>query len=93
MEIADELANRALEDEFFTSRTLYPNLDLYSGLTYQPIGVPVLLFAVMFALARSAGWIAQWLEMVKDPEQTTVRPRQLYTGQVNRAWLPVARRG
>jgi citrate synthase len=93
VEIADELANRALEDEFFTSRTLYPNLDLYSGLTYQAIGVPVPLFAVMFALARSAGWIAQWLEMVKDPEQTTVRPRQLYTGQVNRAWLPVARRG
>jgi citrate synthase len=92
VEIADELANRVLEDEFFTARGLYPNVDLYSGLTYQAIGVPVPLFPVMFALARSAGWIALWLEMVKDPEQT-VRPRQLYTGQLDRAWLPVARRG
>jgi citrate synthase len=58
---------------------------------YQAIGVPAPLLPVMFALARSAGWIALWLEMVKDPEQTTVRSRQLYTGQVNRAWLPVAR--
>ena len=92
VEIADELANRALEDEFFTSRGLYPNLDLYSGLTYQALGLPAPLFPVMFALARSAGWSAHWLEMVKDPEQRTVRPRQLYTGQLDRVWLPVPRR-
>jgi citrate synthase len=75
--IADELATRARDDEYFTSRGLYPNLDLYSGLTYEAIGVPPPMFPVMFALARSAGWIAQWLEMVMDPEQSTVRPRQL----------------
>ena len=91
--IADELASRAAEDEFFTSRRLYPNLDLYSGLTYEAIGVPVAMFPVMFALARSAGWIAQWLEMVKDPEQATVRPLQLYTGVLDREYVPVAERG
>jgi citrate synthase len=93
VDIADELAARAQEDEFFTSRRLYPNLDLYSGLTYQAIGVPVAMFPVMFALARSAGWIAQWLEMVKDPEQMSVRPLQLYTGQLDREYVPVAERG
>jgi citrate synthase len=93
VEIADELALRASEDEFFTSRRLYPNLDLYSGLAYESVGVPPSMFPVMFALARSAGWIAQWLEMVKDPEQTTVRPLQLYTGELGRAFVPVAQRG
>jgi citrate synthase len=91
--IADELARRVLDDEYFTSRGLYPNLDLYSGLTYEAIGVPPPMFPVMFALARSAGWIAQWLEMVTDPEQRTVRPRQLYTGALDRDYVPVAHRG
>ena len=90
--IADELADRASDDEFFVSRRLYPNVDLYSGLAYQAIGVPPPMFPVMFALARSAGWVAQWLEMVKDPEQTTVRPRQLYAGQFDREYVPVDRR-
>jgi citrate synthase len=93
VEIADELAKRAGEDEYFASRRLYPNLDLYSGLAYEAIGVPPSMFPVMFALARSAGWIAQWLEMVQDPEQTTVRPLQLYTGALGRSFVPVAQRG
>jgi citrate synthase len=90
--IAHELERRALDDEFFTSRRVYPNVDLYSGLTYEAIGVPAAMFPVMFALARSAGWIAQWLEMVKDPEQQTVRPRQIYTGELDLTYRPIAER-
>jgi citrate synthase len=90
--IAHELERRALNDEFFTSRLVYPNVDLYSGLTYEAIGVPPAMFPVMFALARTAGWIAQWLEMVKDPEQRTVRPRQIYTGELDLGYLPIAER-
>jgi citrate synthase len=90
--IAHELERRALNDEFFTSRLVYPNVDLYSGLTYEAIGVPAAMFPVMFALARTAGWIAQWLEMVKDPEQRTVRPRQIYTGELDLGYLPIAER-
>jgi citrate synthase len=92
-EVACELEKRALDDEFFTSRGLYPNVDLYSGLTYDAIGVPVAMFPVMFALARSAGWVAQWVEMVNDPEQQTIRPRQIYTGQLDRDYRPVEERG
>jgi citrate synthase len=91
--IADELARTAAEDEYFTSRNLYPNVDLYSGLTYQAIGIPENMFGVMFALARTAGWIAQWLEMVLDSEYSTVRPRQLYVGSAARAYVPIADRG
>ncbi len=93
VEIADELAKRAGDDEYFVSRGLYPNVDLYSGLTYQAIGVPAPMFPVMFALARAAGWIAQWLEMVQDPEQGSVRPRQLYSGEGPRDYVPAAERG
>jgi citrate synthase len=93
VQIADELAARAFEDEYFTSRRLSPNLDLYSGLTYDAIGIPMPMFPVMFALARSAGWIAQWLEMVQDPEQMTVRPQQLYAGELGREYVPIGRRG
>jgi citrate synthase len=85
--IADELAARAAEDEFFTSRGLYPNVDLYSGIAYQALGMPPEMFPVMFALARSAGWVAQWREMVQDPEQLAVRPLQLYTGARDRAYV------
>ena len=92
-EIAYELEKRTLEDEFFISRRLFPNVDLYSGLTYEAIGVPVAMFPVMFALARSAGWLAQWLEMVKDPEQQSVRPRQIYVGELGRNYVSVAGRG
>jgi citrate synthase len=91
--IADELARQAAEDEYFVSRGIFPNVDLYSGLTYQAIGVPESMFGVMFAIARSAGWIAQWLEMVLDPEQSVVRPRQLYVGVGEREYVPLGARG
>ncbi len=91
--IADELERRVLEDEYFTTRGLYPNLDLYSGLTYEAIGIAPPMFPVMFALARSAGWIAQWVEMVKDLEQTTFRPLQIYTGALDREYVDVGERG
>ncbi len=90
---ADELERRVLEDEYFTSRRLYPNLDLYSGLTYDAIGIAPPMFPVMFTLARSAGWIAQWVEMVKDLEQTTFRPLQIYTGALDREYVDVGERG
>jgi citrate synthase len=92
VKIADELAARAAEDEYFTERGIYPNVDLYSGLTYQAIGIPESMFGVMFAIARSAGWVAQWLEMVLDPEQQTVRPRQIYVGPGEREFVPLAKR-
>jgi citrate synthase len=91
--IADELERRVLEDVYFTSRGLYPNLDLYSGLTYDAIGIAPPMFPVMFTLARSAGWIAQWVEMVKDLEQTTFRPLQIYTGALDREYVDVGERG
>jgi citrate synthase len=90
--VADELARQVVEDDYFTSRGIYPNVDLYSGLTYEAIGIPEEMFGVMFALARSAGWVAQWNEMVVDPEQTTVRPRQLYVGPARRAYVPLDQR-
>lgn len=90
--IADELARQAAQDTYFTSRHLYPNVDLYSGLTYEAIGIPEQMFGVMFALARSAGWIAQWREMVQDAEQKAVRPRQIYAGAAARAYVPPAER-
>jgi citrate synthase len=90
--IADELARQAGEDEHFVSRGIHPNVDLYSGLTYEAIGVPEPMFGAMFAIARSAGWIAQWLEMVLDPEQATVRPRQLYVGVAQREFVPLDER-
>jgi citrate synthase len=93
MKIADELRARTAEDEYFVSRGIYPNVDLYSGLTYEAIGIPENMFGVMFAIARSAGWIAQWLEMVLDPEQPPVRPRQLYVGPTTRSYVPVSERG
>jgi citrate synthase len=91
--IADELARQAAHDQYFTSRRLYPNVDLYSGLTYEAIGIPQQMFGVMFALARSAGWIAQWREMVQDAEQKAVRPRQIYVGADAREYVPLAQRG
>jgi citrate synthase len=91
--VADELARQAGDDEYFVSRGIHPNVDLYSGLTYQAIGISEPMFGVMFAIARSAGWIAQWLEMLTDAEQTTVRPRQLYVGPSRRAYVPAAERG
>jgi citrate synthase len=91
--IADELAARVGEDEELSSRGMFPNVDLYSGLTFRAIGIPESMFGVMFALARSAGWIAQWREMVLDPEQGAVRPRQVYVGPGGRDYVRLAQRG
>jgi len=92
LEVAVELEQRALDDEYFTSRKLYPNVDFYSGLIYEALGLPVEMFPVMFAIGRTSGWIAQWLEMVQDPEQKIARPRQIYTGDRNLDYVPIARR-
>jgi citrate synthase len=90
--IATELEKIALEDEYFVSRKLYPNVDFYSGLIYEALGMPMSMFPVMFAIARTSGWIAQWLEMVQDPEQKIARPRQIYTGERGRDYVPVEQR-
>src|SRR5271169_64725 len=92
LEVATELEKRALDDEYFTSRKLYPNVDFYSGLIYEALGLPVAMFPVMFAIGRTSGWIAQWLEMVKDPEQRIARPRQIYTGERDRDYVPIEER-
>jgi citrate synthase len=93
LDVATELEKRALDDEYFTSRKLYPNVDFYSGLIYEALGLPVAMFPVMFAIGRTSGWIAQWLEMVQDPEQKIARPRQIYTGERDRDYVPVGQRG
>ncbi|HEX2340152.1 MAG TPA: citrate synthase [Vicinamibacterales bacterium] len=88
LEIALELERIALQDEYFVSRRLYPNVDFYSGLIYQAMGFPVDMFPVLFAIPRTAGWIAQWEEMLLDPEQKIARPRQIYTGNGPRTYVP-----
>src|SRR6059058_3833349 len=88
LEIALELERIALQDEYFVSRKLYPNVDFYSGLIYQAMGFPVEMFPVLFAIPRTAGWIAQWQEMLLDPEQKIARPRQIYTGSERRDYVP-----
>jgi citrate synthase len=92
LDIATELERIALEDEYFISRKLYPNVDFYSGLIYEAMGLPVAMFPVMFAIGRTSGWIAQWLEMVQDSEQKIARPRQIYTGERSRDYVPLAQR-
>jgi citrate synthase len=91
--IATELEKIALEDDYFISRKLYPNVDFYSGLIYEALGMPMAMFPVMFAIGRTSGWVAQWLEMVQDPEQKIARPRQIYTGELGRDYVPLAQRG
>jgi citrate synthase len=88
LEIALELERIALNDEYFISRKLYPNVDFYSGLIYQAMGFPVEMFPVLFAIPRTAGWIAQWEEMLLDPEQKIARPRQIYIGPTARTYVP-----
>jgi len=88
LRIALELEKRALEDEYFVSRKLYPNVDFYSGLIYQALGLPQEMFTVLFALARTSGWVAQWLEMIRDPEQKITRPLQIYTGDRGLEYKP-----
>src|SRR2546430_11316468 len=89
LDVASELEKRALDDDYFTSRKLYPNVDFYSGLIYEALGLPVAMFPVMFAIGRTSGWIAQWLEMVQDSEQKIARPRQIYTGDRDPDYLPI----
>ncbi len=92
LQIATELEKQALDDDYFTSRKLYPNVDFYSGLIYEALGLPVAMFPVMFAIGRTSGWIAQWLEMVQDSEQKIARPRQIYTGARDRDYVPIEKR-
>jgi citrate synthase len=92
LEIALELERIALEDEYFVSRKLYPNVDFYSGLIYQAMGYPTDYFTVLFALGRLPGWLAQWEEMLTDPEQKIARPRQIYVGPARRPYVPLDRR-
>jgi citrate synthase len=92
IEIAVELEKHALEDDYFTERKLYPNVDFYSGLIYEALQIPTDMFTVMFAIPRTSGWIAQWLEMVKDEETKIARPRQIYTGERDQAYVPIDQR-
>jgi citrate synthase len=92
LEIAHELEQIALEDEYFVKRKLYPNVDFYSGLIYEALRMPVGMFTVLFAIPRASGWISQWLEMIDDDEQKIARPRQIYTGQRGRQYVPVDKR-
>ncbi len=92
LKVAMELEKIALNDEYFVSRKLYPNIDFYSGITLKAMGFPVEMFTVLFALARTTGWIAQWDEMNSDPAQKIGRPRQLYTGATQRDYVPIINR-
>ena len=92
LEIALELEKIALEDEYFIDRKLYPNVDFYSGLIYEALGMPVEMFPVLFAIPRTSGWIAQWLEMIDDSEQKIARPRQIYTGERKRDYVTLGDR-
>jgi citrate synthase len=88
LDIALELERIALEDDYFVSRNLYPNVDFYSGLIYQALGLPVAMFPVLFAIGRTVGWLAQWQELLTDPEQRIARPRQIYLGSDQRDYIP-----
>ena len=92
VEIATELEKRALDDEYFTSRKLYPNVDFYSGIIYEALGIPPEMFTVIFAIPRTAGWVAQWLEMSDDPDKKISRPRQIYTGRMDADYVPLGER-
>jgi citrate synthase len=89
LQVALELERIALNDDYFVEKKLYPNIDFYSGITLKALGFPTDMFTVLFAIARTVGWIAQWKEMIEDPSQRIGRPRQLYNGPVERAYIPV----
>jgi citrate synthase len=93
LDIAQELERIALSEDYFIERKLYPNVDFYSGIIYQAMGFPVDMFPVLFAIPRAAGWLAQWIESVKDPEWAISRPRQVYIGSQERHYLPLEERG
>jgi citrate synthase len=92
LKVAMELERIALQDDYFITKKLYPNIDFYSGITLRALGFPSSMFTVLFALARTVGWIAQWKEMIEDPHQKIGRPRQLYTGEKQRDYLPLTKR-
>ncbi|MEJ2117349.1 MAG: citrate/2-methylcitrate synthase, partial [Alphaproteobacteria bacterium] len=92
LQVAVELERIALEDEYFVEKRLYPNIDFYSGITLKALGFPTSMFTVLFALARTVGWIAQWKEMIGDPDLRIGRPRQLYVGPGQRDYTPIAQR-
>ena len=92
LKIAQELEKRALDDEYFTSRKLYPNVDFYSGIIYEALKIPRSMFPVMFAIGRTSGWTAQWLEMLDDPDTKIARPRQIYTGARDIDYVPIDQR-
>jgi len=93
LDIALELERIALNEDFFVERNLYPNVDFYSGIIYQAMGFPVEMFPVLFAIPRTVGWLAQWQEMLLDPEQRIARPRQIYVGEGERDFVPIGERG
>jgi citrate synthase len=93
LDVARELERVALNDKYFTDRKLYPNVDFYSGIILRALGFPTSMFTVLFALARTVGWISQWKEMIEDPSQRIGRPRQLYNGPQKRDYIPISKRG
>jgi citrate synthase len=93
LDIALELEKIALEDEYFVKRKLYPNVDFYSGLIYQSMAIPMDMFTVLFAIGRTPGWLAQWIELLEDPERRIARPRQVYLGEMDRKYVPISERG
>ena len=93
LKVAMELEKVALSDQYFIDRKLYPNIDFYSGITLRAMGFPTNMFTVLFALARTVGWISQWKEMFEDPSRKIGRPRQLYTGATQRDYIDVEKRG
>ncbi len=92
LEIALELERIALSDDYFIKRKLYPNVDFYSGLIYQSMGLPMDMFPVLFAIPRTVGWIAQWEEMLTDPDQKLARPKQVYLGAPTRDFVEMSKR-
>jgi citrate synthase len=92
LDLARQLEEIALSDDYFISRKLYPNVDFYTGLIYRAMGFPVKMFTVLFALGRLPGWIAQWREMIEDPATKIGRPRQVYTGATERPFVPITQR-
>ncbi|HLM52078.1 MAG TPA: citrate/2-methylcitrate synthase, partial [Pseudoxanthomonas sp.] len=93
LDLAVELERIALSDDYFVQRKLYPNVDFYSGIILKAMGIPTSMFTVLFAVARTVGWVSQWKEMIEDPAQRIGRPRQIYTGATQRDYVPLERRG
>jgi citrate synthase len=92
-DLARELEHVALEDDYFVSHKLYPNVDFYSGVIMRALGIPMTMFTAIFAIGRTPGWLAQWKEMIEDPDQRISRPRQLYVGATERHYVDVKHRG